>query len=77
MKLYIVSADDYGECWGAEIFLHGVFDNYDKAKEYVLKHYKDCYCPNYDKTLDNFVKRYIDEVELNNPCDVYLGGHSE
>ena len=77
MKLYVVTADDYEEDWGMEIYLHGVFDSYDKAKEYVLEHYIDEYLPDYDKTLDNFVKRYIDEVESNNPCDVYLGGHSE
>ena len=77
MKLYVVLVDDYRENWEPEVYLNGVFDSYDRAKEYVLKHYKDCYCPNSDKTLDNFVKRYIDEVELNNPCDVYLGGHSE
>ena len=29
-----------------------------------MKHYKDCYCSNFDKTLDNFVNIYIKEVEF-------------
>ena len=32
MKLYVVISDDYDEEWGAEIYLHGIFDNYEKAK---------------------------------------------
>ena len=32
MKLYVVSSNDYDEGWGAEIYLHGIFDNYEKAK---------------------------------------------
>ena len=28
----MVISDDYDEEWGAEIYLHGIFDNYEKAK---------------------------------------------
>ena len=77
MKLYVVSADYYGEDWGIEIYLHGVFNSYDRAKAYVLEQYKDEYLPDYDKTLDDFVKNYIEEVELNVPCDIFIGGYMD
>ena len=51
MKLYVVYAYDYDEPWGVERYLHGVFDNYEKAKEYILEHYIDDYIPNVGITL--------------------------
>ena len=74
MKLYVVISDDYDEEWGAEIYLHGIFDNYEKAKKYVIEHYINGYTPKFHKTLDNFVNNYIKEIELNKNCNVYLGG---
>ena len=38
MKLYVVLVDDYRENWEPEVYLNGVFDSYDRAKEYVLEH---------------------------------------
>ena len=76
MKLYVVLVDDYRENWEPEVYLNGVFDSYDRAKEYVLENYKDKYFPDYDKTIDNFANNYIKEVELNNPCDIIIGGYA-
>ena len=63
MKLYITTYDDYDDQWGASICSLGVFDSYDKA----------------EKTLkNNGIEVFqIDEVNLNEITNLYLGGYIE
>ena len=63
MKLYITTYDDYDDQWGISICSLGVFDTYDKAEK-VLK--------------NNGIEVFqIDEVDLNEITNLYLGGYIE
>ena len=63
MKLYITTYDDYDDQWGSSICSLGVFDAYDKAEK-ALK----------INGVDFF---QIDEVNLNEATNLYLGGYIE
>ena len=63
MKLYIATYDDYDDQWGASICSLGVFDSYDNAEK-ALK--------------NNGIEVFqIDEVDLNEITNLYLGGYIE
>ena len=63
MKLYIATYDDYEDLWGASICSLGVFDSYDKAEK-ALK--------------NNGIEVFqIDEFNLNEITELYLGGYIE
>lgn len=61
MKLYIATYDSYDDQWGASICSLGVFDTYDKAEK-ALK----------NNEIEVF---QIDEVDLNEIANLYLGGY--
>ena len=63
MKLYIATYDDYEDLQGASICSLGVFDSYDKAEK-ALK--------------NNGIEVFqIDEFNLNEITELYLGGYIE
>ena len=63
MKLYITTYDDYDDQWGTSICSLGVFDSYDNAEK-ALK--------------NNGIEVFqIDEVDLNEITNLYLGGYIE
>lgn len=65
MKLYVISADKYTDPWGSQISMFGVFDEehvYDVLEELQQKY-------NY-----NFE---VNEVNLNECIETYLGGYFE
>ena len=78
MKLYVLTVDGYTERYGSQVFLVGVFDSMEKAKEA-------------QDSLDDEIRQYasIDEVLLNENVPLtkdewgnfinihYLGGYCE
>lgn len=75
MKLYAVIFDTYDECFGAEIYLFGVYDTKEKAAERIryLRETKSktMYVP------DEGDKYGIKEIVLNADYEEYLGGYTE
>lgn len=63
MKLYTLHADVYGEFYGSDIRMFGVFDSEELAK----KRAKELGFPVY----------LITEVEMNAPVEEYIGGYIE
>lgn len=66
MKLYIVSADTYGEWWGAQISFFGVYDSLEKAEKAIE-----------ELSKENNYPFNINEVTLNETNEIYLGGYFE
>lgn len=63
MKVYILTADTYYGGWGREISLIGVYDSLEKAEN--------------AKGISIFPLSEINEVDLNEDTNVYLGGYIE
>ena len=63
MKLYIATYDSYDDQWGTSFCSLGVFDTYDKAEK-ALKN-------------NGIEVSQIDEVNLNEITNLYLGGYIE
>jgi len=64
MKLYVVTYDGYDGAWGAEIYILGIYDSKEKAKQ-AIKRNRDCYLYR------------IEEMDLNKDSQKYLGGYYE
>lgn len=65
MKLYVISADTYDGSWGSEISIFGVFN-----EEHL------------DNALEELQQKYnyrfeVNELNLNQCTDIYLGGYFE
>lgn len=67
MKLYVVSADTYQECYGASISIFGVFSSAEKAEKCIKKNLKKKNNYNYE----------INEVNLDKCTELDLGGYFE
>jgi hypothetical protein len=63
MKLYIVTADEYEQDDGAEIYCLGIYD----SEPLAMRRKNNC----------KYKNVFIDEIQMNSDCDVYLGGHAE
>ena len=64
MKLYVVTYDGYDGAWGAEIYILGIYDSKEKAKQ-AIKRNRGCYLYR------------IEEMDLNKDSQKYLGGYYE
>ena len=65
MKLYVISADTYDCSWGSQISIFGVFN-----EEHL------------DNALEELQQKYnyrfeVNELNLNQCTDIYLGGYFE
>lgn len=63
MKVYILTADTYYGGWGCQISLIGVYDSLEKAEK--------------AKRELKYPLSEINEVDLNEDTDIYLGGYIE
>lgn len=63
--LFVVTADEYNDEYGASIYLYGVFDDYEKADRLKSDLEKKGYSAK------------IDTVTKNTVCEEYLGGYIE
>lgn len=65
MKVYAITADTYKFGYGSEVELFGVSDN-EEGRDKIVKYVKE---KGYDPS--------VDEIEMNVPVQVYLGGYVE
>ncbi len=71
MKVYAVVFDTLDDGFGAEINLFGIYDTKGKAIERISYLRKN-------KSADMRIPDYgIEEIILNNDCEIYLGGYVE
>lgn len=63
--LYVVYANTYNDCWGAEIEIFGIADNEEDMNKIFNMVQKEKYCPQ------------VEELTLNQYCRKYLGGYYE
>ena len=74
MKVYVVHDDTFGKSWGCEETLLGVYSTKEKAQERIMASYKE---RNIKCVFDDEYDLCIDEVELDQDVEVYLGGYTE
>lgn len=74
MKVYVVHDDTYDQPWGSEETLLGVYSTKEKAQERIKASYKE---RNIECVFDEDYELCIDEVELDQDVEVYLGGYTE
>ena len=65
MRLYVVSADTYNASWGTQISIFGVFNENHLAD--ALEELQQKYNYNFE----------VNEANLNECTDIYLGGYLE
>ena len=65
MRLYVVSADTYNASWGTQIIIFGVFNENHLAD--ALEELQQKYNYNFE----------VNEANLNECTDIYLGGYLE
>lgn len=74
MKVYVVHDDTYDQPWGCEETLLGVYSTKEKALERIKAIYKK---RNIERIFDEEYYLCIEEVELDQDVEVYLGGYTE
>ena len=67
MKLYVVSADTYESSYGCDISIFGIYNSNEQAKNAIQELNKK----------NNHIRYSIDEMNLNETKEVYLGGYYE
>lgn len=67
MKLYVVSADTYESNYGCDISIFGIYNSNEQAKNAIQELNKK----------NNHIRYSIDEMNLNETKEVYLGGYYE
>lgn len=75
--LYLVTFDGHRDQYGSEIYLGGIFDSEDKAKDYANK--MGGLCGDINITLVTINREYPAEkiTSWQSASDIYLGGYVE
>ena len=74
MKVYVVHDDTYDSPWGCEETLLGVYSTKGKAQERIKASFKE---RNIEPIFDEDYEWCIEEVELDQDVDLYLGSYIE
>lgn len=75
--LYLVVFDGYRDRYGSKIYLGGIFDSMDKAKDYRLKIENSCDGVEIVPVTINHEHPIKKESGWETMSDVYLGGYAE
>ena len=67
MKLYVVSADSYESSYGCDISIFGIYSSNEQAENAIKELNKK----------NDHIRYNIDEMNLNETKEVYLGGYYE
>lgn len=74
-KLYLVTVDGYNDCFGAEIYTLGIWENYEDAKTASEKYRENYHCIITELNLNELYPLRSYRGELSN--NKYLGGYIE